>query len=256
MEESTQKSQEQLAGSLKRLNRQQPLYSQVVRQIRQLIKSGELAPGDQLLPERELAEKLGVSRTSVRQALGVLEGMGVIEITPRDGAYVRHRSLEGAIEPLTQLLFQEREQVVYLFEVRQIIETQAARLAAQRRTEADVDYLRTLNRQYETDLQHEDLAYETNMSFHRGIVETAKNPLLTEIMGTILTATVEVYAVARQASLSSTANLSKFVIEHEHIINAIAQQNPDLAANLLAKHIDDARKRVEVVIERELKKGV
>ena len=71
--------------SFKRSTSRKLLYVQVVEQIRHLIKQGELAPGDQLLPERELAEMLKVSRTSVRQALAVLEGMGIIEITPRDG---------------------------------------------------------------------------------------------------------------------------------------------------------------------------
>jgi GntR family transcriptional repressor for pyruvate dehydrogenase complex len=246
----------QMIGSLKRESRQQPLYSQVVEEIRQLIKKGELRPGDQLLPERELAEKLGVSRTSVRQALAVLEGMGVIEITPRDGAYVQQRSLEGAVESLTQVLFQEREQVKHLFEVRQIIETQAARLAAERRTEADLQRLRLLNQQFAKGLQHGDLAFEANMAFHLGIVETAKNPVLTEIMGTILTATVEVYAMARRQSLSNSSNLSKFVNEHDQIISAIAQQVPDLAASLLAKHIDDSRKRVEMIVEKDFKKGI
>lgn len=243
-------------GSFKRKTSRKPVYVQVVEQIRESIKQGELAPGDQLLPERELADHLGVSRTSVRQALAVLEGMGVIEITPRDGAYVRQHSLEGAVESLTQVLFQERSQVDHLFEVRRIIETQAACLAAQRRTEADLKRLRELNRQYAAGLNDRDLAYQSNMDFHLAIVETSKNPLLVEIMGTILTATVEVYANARQESLSSISNLAKFVDEHEQIINAIAQQNEQLAADLLARHIDDARHRVEMVIERDLRKGV
>lgn len=243
-------------GSFKRKTSRKPVYVQVVEQIRESIKQGELAPGDQLLPERELADHLGVSRTSVRQALAVLEGMGVIEITPRDGAYVRQHSLEGAVESLTQVLFQERSQVDHLFEVRRIIETQAACLAAQRRTEANLKRLRELNRQYAAGLNDRDLAYQSNMDFHLAIVETSKNPLLVEIMGTILTATVEVYANARQESLSGISNLAKFVDEHEQIISAIAQQNEQLAADLLARHIDDARHRVEMVIERDLRKGV
>lgn len=246
----------QVTHNLKREHRQQPLYNQVVEQIRQLIREGVLAPGDQLLPERELAERLGVSRTSVRQGLAILEGMGVVEINPRDGAYVRQPSLEGTVESLTQVLYQEREQVSHLFEVRQIIETQAARLAAERRTEADLQRLRRLNQRFAAGLQQGDLAFEANRAFHLGIVETAKNPLLSEIMGAILTATVEVYATARRQSLANTPNLAKFINEHAQIIEAIDQQNPDLAAGLLAKHIDDACKRVETVVERDSKKGV
>ena len=243
-------------NSFKRSKPQKPIYVRVVEEIRQRIKDGELSPGDQLLPERELAESLKVSRTSIRQAFAVLEGMGVIEITPRDGAYIRQRSLDEAVESLTQVLFQEREQVEHLFEVRRIIETQAAYLAAERRTEADLERLRELNQTYKDRLADDDLAFDANMSFHLGIVAAAKNPILGEIFGRILTATVEVYVMARQRSLSTTPNLAQFVTEHDEIINAIAQQNAQLAADISARHIDAARKRVEAVIEDELKEGV
>lgn len=105
-----------------------------------------------------------------------------------------------------------------------------------------------MNQQFAADLGHDDWAFDANMRFHLGIVETAKNPLLSEIMGAILTATVEVYALARQQSLSSAANLALFVSEHEQIIEAIAQQQFELAAKLLTNHINDARKRVERAI--------
>lgn len=237
-------------GTLKRSQRQKPVYMQVVEQIQQMIKAGELAPGDQLLPERELAEKVGVSRTSVRQSLAILDGMGIIEITPRDGAYVRRLPWQGALEPLIQVLYQERDQVNHLFEVRQIIETQAAHLAALRREEADLKRLELLNQQFKAELYDGDMAFEANTRFHLCIVETAKNPILTQIMSTVLMATIEVYMSARHQSLSHVRNLFRFVDEHQQIIEAIAQQNPDLAASLLAKHIGDARQRVELVMDR------
>ena len=243
-------------NNLKRTGSQKPVYTQVVEHIQQLIRRGDLTPGDQLLPERELAEKLGVSRTSVRQALATLEGKGVIEIAPRDGAWVKKQSLEDALASLIEVLFQEREQVTHLFEVRQIIETQATSLAAKRRTGADIQRLRALNRQFELGLTQGDIAFQANTDFHIGIVETAKNPLLNQIMCTLLTATIEVYEKARKQSLSSSGNLFRFVAEHEAIINAIDQQDPDLAASLLAKHINDARQRVEtIIIENQPTKG-
>jgi GntR family transcriptional repressor for pyruvate dehydrogenase complex len=205
-----------------------------------------LLPGDQLLSERELAEKFQVSRTSMRKALAVLAGMGVIEVSPRDGAYVRRRSLAGVVEPLAQVLYRERGCVSYLFEVRQIIETQAVRLAALRREEADLERLRELNRQFEADLRRGFLAGQSNTRFHLAIVETAKNPPLAEIFNPVLLATMEVYALSRQRSLYNTHNLLQFAEEHNRIIEAIAQQDPDLAAHWMAKHIDDARQRVEV----------
>ncbi len=236
------------AVSLKRSHRQKPIYTQVVELIQGSIWNGELVPGDQLLPERELAEKFGVSRPSVRQALAVLENMGIIKISPRDGAYVRRQSLENAIEPLAHVLFQEREQVAHLFEVRQIIETQAVRLAALRRDEADLRNLRTLNRQFEADLQQGDVAFEANKGFHIAIVETAKNPLLNEIMATILAASMEVYTSIRRQSLSNSRNLLRFVAEHDQIVDAIEQHNAQLAVTLLNRHIEDARHRVEEIM--------
>ncbi|MEM7346481.1 MAG: FadR/GntR family transcriptional regulator [Chloroflexota bacterium] len=236
-------------ATLKRQTRQKSLHIKMVDQIRDLIKRGELIPGDQLLPERDLAETFGVSRPSVRQALAVLESMGVIEITPRDGAYVRRPNIRDAMEPLTHVLFLERDQVDHLFEIRQIIETQAACLAARRCDEADIKRLRHLNQEFQTGLHQDDLAFQTNRDFHNAIIETAKNPLLTEMMTSILAATMEVYIAARQQSLPKSGNMQRFVDEHEQIIQAIEQHDEDTVAELLSKHIDGARYRVEEVLQ-------
>jgi GntR family transcriptional repressor for pyruvate dehydrogenase complex len=238
----------QITDSLKRSTRQKPVYAQVVAQIQYLIENGELNPGDQLLPERELAAKLGVSRPSVRQALAVLDGQGVIEVTPRDGAYVRRPSLEGSVTSvIRQVLFQERQKVVDQFEVRRIFETQAVRLAALRHDAADLQRLRELNQQFETQLRVGDIGFQANTDFHLAICKATKNLILTEIMTTVLKATMEVYASARQQSLSHVADWLQFVREHEEIIEAIAQQDPDQAAEVMARHIDSAQKRVEMV---------
>lgn len=237
------------ATKLKRPRRKKAIYLQVVEQIQHSIREGKLIPGDQLLPERELADQFGVSRPSIRQALAVLDNVGIIEITPRDGAYVRRQRLEDAIEPLTNVLYQEREQVAHLFEMRQIIETQAVCRAARRRTEADLVRLRELNHRFKEDLHNPDLAFHANTRFHIGIVETAKNPLLTEVMTTLLTATLEVYATARETSMSHIENRLRFVIEHEAIIAAVEQQDEERASDLVAQHVDDSRQRIEIVIK-------
>ena len=237
------------AGSLKRADRPKSIYLNIVEQIQQSIRDGDLVPGDQLLPERELAEQFGVSRASIRQALAVLENNGAIEITPRDGAYIRRQRAGDAIEPLAHILYQERDQVAHLFELRRIIETQAACLAARRRTTADIERLRQLNQQFETDLHNRDSAFQANTQFHIAIVETAQNPLLTEVMTTILTATITVYATPRQESLANTNNRLRFVAEHEDIIRAIERQDETLACDLVAQHIDAAQQRIAAIMQ-------
>ena len=89
--------------NLKRTKRHR-LYKDIISQIRQLIQDGTLKPGDQLLPERKLAEKLGVSRTAIREALTALDSMGFIEITPGGGSYVKEIDIENVIEPLALII--------------------------------------------------------------------------------------------------------------------------------------------------------
>mgnify|MGYP005846913127 CR=1 FL=1 len=233
--------------SLKRAARPVSTPTRAVEHIHELIRKGELAPGDQLLPERQLAEKLGISRSSVREALAILAGMGIIEISARDGAYVKRRSPERALEPLAQILYRERESVMHMFEVRRIIETQAVRLAALRRSEPDIERLRELNERVEAEVKGGLPADESDTLFHIGILETAKNPLLSTVFAPLITPMMEVYAPARQKILETDGR--RFLREHELIIQAIAEGNPDRAESLMARHIEHARRRVEEIGE-------
>lgn len=234
-----------LSLDLKRQAGQEPVYARVVKHIQEMVRQGELAPGDQLLPERELAEKLHVSRSSAREALAVLTGMGIIEVSARDGAYIRRRSFEEAIEPLASVIFQEQESVLHLFEVRQIIETQAARLAAERHSEADLKDLQTLNQQVEQDICENRPADESDTHFHLGIVKAAKNPLLTKVMGSLITALMDVYAPTRRQILADPLEAPLFVSEHQQILDAIAARNPDQASEAIIRHLAHARQQLE-----------
>ena len=110
-----------------------PVYLVIVDQIRNMIKQDELLPGDQLLSERELCQQFNVSRTSVRKALAVLSGMGLIDVTPRGGAFVIEAGSRQAIASRGQRVSRNRHQAAKIYEVRRLIEVQAARLAALRR---------------------------------------------------------------------------------------------------------------------------
>src|SRR5262249_34947563 len=80
------------------------VYQEIVRQVQAMIAEGRLKSGDQLPPERDLAEKFVVSRTSVREALRALESLGLVEIRPGEGTFVREVSVESLIEPLPLLM--------------------------------------------------------------------------------------------------------------------------------------------------------
>ena len=87
------------------------IYQEIVRQVKTMIAEGRLKSGDRLPPERELAEKFVVSRTSVREALRALESLGLLEIRPGEGTFVREVSVETLIEPLALVMASQREAI-------------------------------------------------------------------------------------------------------------------------------------------------
>ena len=114
------------------------IYEEIVRQVKQLIAEGQLKSGDRLPPERDLAEKFMVSRTSVREALRALQSRGLIEIRAGEGAFVRDVSVETLIEPLALVILPHREAVGELFEARRLLEPAIAALAARRATREEI----------------------------------------------------------------------------------------------------------------------
>ncbi|MET0851079.1 MAG: GntR family transcriptional regulator, partial [Candidatus Rokuibacteriota bacterium] len=96
------------------------IYEEIVRQIRLLIADGHLKSGDRLPPERDLAERFRVSRTSVREAMRALESRGLIGIRPGEGAFVREVSVETLVEPLALVILAQRETIADLYEARRL----------------------------------------------------------------------------------------------------------------------------------------
>ena len=114
------------------------IYEEIVRQVKAMIAEGRLKGGDRLPPERDLAEKFVVSRTSVREALRALESLGLVEIRPGEGTFVREVSVEALIEPLALLMVSQREAIGELFEARRLLEPALAALAASRATPEEI----------------------------------------------------------------------------------------------------------------------
>lgn len=237
-----------------------PVYETIVTQIRQSISDGSLQPGDQLLSERELSEQFGVSRTSVRKALAILAGMGLIEVTPRDGAYVRQMDSEQAIDLLSQIMAHNSQEANHLYEVRRIIEVQAARLAAMRREESDIERLRQLVHASKQSLHDsEPDMRQADMNLHIGIAQATKNPFFGEMMKVLISALMNVFDVVWTKVWHDGTEerlFATFVEQHELILQAIIDQDPDTAALYMTQHIEESRKRVEQVRHRSTAEGM
>lgn len=224
------------------------VYEQIVEQIGGLIRSGALAPGDQLLPERQLADKLGVSRAAVREALKVLVSRGLIAITPGGGAHVTEMSLDTLIHPLAMAVLGERQNVHDLVEARRILEAGSARLAARRAEPADLYELRQATAEMNEAMLAGESSEEADYSFHLAIARASHNAVLLSIMNMIAGLMKEVYSPSRSRLLENREQLEAYCRQNSAILEAIEGRDQNRAAELMVEHlrmVEEELQRVE-----------
>ena len=177
--------------------RKTKIYHEIVEQIKELITEGRIKPGDRLPPERELAELFKASRNSVRDAIRVLEQMGLIESRQGDGTYVRTLSADELTKPLALCLLQSRTQMRELWEVRRILEPALAESAAARITDEELGELEVILDVQQRKVEAGFIALEEDAAFHYGIAEAARNGVMLRVMDTL----VDLLRQSRERSL-------------------------------------------------------
>ncbi|MBI5581929.1 MAG: FadR family transcriptional regulator [Deltaproteobacteria bacterium] len=154
----------------------------VFEQIRDLIYVGQVKPGDQLPPERELAETMGVSRPTIREAVGKLVNLGLLEPHQGQGTFVRSFSKDQNFNPLKALVQDEEGSAQHLLEVRLGLECNAAVLAARRATEEDIALLEESLASIRKLTDAGQTAYQEDVYFHMRIAYASKNPVQINLM--------------------------------------------------------------------------
>lgn len=216
------------------------LYEEIVEQIRQLISGGELKPGDKLLAERELAERLQVSRVSVREAIRTLEMLGFVEIRHGDGTFVRDMNTDDIIRPLAMFLAVERSSLLDMFEVRRIFETTAAGLAAERASSEEVKQIGGLLKKMRDviNLQDSEKGEEFDTAFHYAVAEATHNSLLTKLFRTVSEDFAKSISTARrQLFHDSPANAQKIIDQHTQVYEAIKAGKSKIASEAMLEHL-------------------
>ena len=220
--------------------RKTKVYHEIVDQIRGLIAAGRIKPGDRLPPERELAELFKASRNSVRDAIRVLEQMGLIESRQGDGTYVRSVSAEELAEPLALMLLQSRTQMRELWEVRRVLEPALAEFAAARITDEELDELDAILEQQRRKVEAGFIALEEDVAFHNGIAEAARNTVMLRALDTL----VDLLRQSRERSLQQHDRPAYSLAGHRRIVAALRRHDPEGARSEMLRHLRDIEERV------------
>ena len=216
--------------------KQEPPVDKIIKQIRSLITSGQLKPGDRLPSERKLAEKLGVGRTAVRDAIRKLEFYGILKTLPQSGTVVAGIGLTALEGLITDVLKLEKSDFTSLVETRVILETNAARLAAKRRTEEDIEEIRKAIKAYESKIKNKEDAVEEDLMFHLKIAEASKNAVLKSLMLIITPDIVKNFITFKVCDGQTELKALK---EHQKILDAIIQQDEKKASSIMREHLKD-----------------
>jgi GntR family transcriptional regulator, transcriptional repressor for pyruvate dehydrogenase complex len=198
-----------------------------------MIRDGQCRPGERLPNERDLAHHLGVSRPSLREAIGALAAMNILEVRHGDGTYVTSLEPELLAEPLQLILAIDDSAIFSLFEMRRLIEPAAAGLAAERATAQERDLLR---RELERGMACQSqpaVLIEHDTALHRLVHRAAHNALLVSVSASLS-------GLARRARLRTVQlpeNARLTMEEHRAFVEAICEGQPTAATAAMLKHL-------------------
>jgi len=191
-----------------------------------------LRAGDQLPPERQLAEQFQVSRASVREALRTLELLGIVETRPGGGTFVRQTSPDDLARPLTSLMARGHS-LADIIEFRGLIEPAIAALAAERITQSQLTALSEIYREQEQKVEAGEPYAEEDTRFHDLIGEASRNELLTTMLGVVW----DVLRESREQWLQTNQRAHSSLDAHRRIIAALTAHEPEAARRAAADHI-------------------
>lgn len=210
------------------------LSEAAVEQIKKLISNKGMKLGDKLPSERELVSKLQISRTSVREALRMLEIMGLVEIKPGKGAYIKELTSDLSI-PLTSWISGHKESLRNFFEVRLALEPAAAGLAALRATSKDIRKLKENVTGFHEYLDREDLLgiIQSDIAFHRIIGAATRNKTMQLFTDTITSVLIDTW----KAALRIKDRPKQTGREHSKILKAIMGGEKLKAQKAMERHL-------------------
>jgi len=210
----------------------------IVENLISMIKEGSLAEGDKLPPERQLCEKIGVSRPILREALKALQVMNIIDIRQGAGAYVKSLEPGEVVEHLDIVFHLDSSLYRDLYEARGLLESDVAALAAERISGEELDALERNIRDAAADINNEEAFFSRDLELHEMILKAAGNRVFPVFMRSVTK-----LALVYRKKTNALPNIRHNTIrDHEAILAALKARDGEAARKAMAEHIANVAK--------------
>jgi GntR family transcriptional repressor for pyruvate dehydrogenase complex len=219
--------------------RKNRVHEEVAKQIELLILK-KLSPGDKLPAERELAEMLGVSRSSIRDAIRRLELVGLVEPRQGSGTVVLEMSTDTLVSPLANVIAHKRQLVGELLDFRRMLEPPLAARAAEHVSTQDITDMEEVLRRQDKKVRAGELAVEEDSEFHYRIAMASGNSVVLKVLDVVM----DLLRETRSRSLQSEGRPRKSLLGHRRVFAAIKRRDAVAAEAAMRQHVQDVEEMV------------
>jgi len=213
-------------------------YEDVLTQIKNLVVEGKLNPGDRLMSEREMAAALSVSRTTLREALRTLELLGLVEVRPGGGTFIKNHNVNQFIAPLALALSVEQNSITELWETRITLEVECAGLAALRADKENLQFIQDTLTEMKAQLGDVNQFVKLDMRFHNLIALASHNTVLARLHQTFAH---HIFGLTKQAGpvrfLHDAGGIQTHQ-EHVTLYESIAARDAKTARAAMRSHLE------------------
>lgn len=217
------------------------LPGKVIERIIELVKIGDIKPGDRLPSIRVISERMQIGQSSVREALKQLQIIGIVKTEQGKGTYIREKSgINSLSKPMGYLLSLQEPNILYFMEARKIVERGSVALAAKRATKDEIEKLDQIIYKLKKTIDDPESFARENVNFHLTIAEASKNPILPIFFNSVY----ELFLKEQQAVARVLDIESKSIDYHIKILNAIKERNVRKAVEEMTAHLNAVEREI------------
>ncbi|MCM3740990.1 FadR family transcriptional regulator [Oceanobacillus luteolus] len=225
------------------IKKRKRIYQTIIQQIQESIANQKILPGEKLPSERALAEMFGVSRTSVKEAVTVLESSGIITVRPGVGMFVNEAPRQELLQKFSEVVERRNSDFINLLELRQSIEGDAAYYAAKRMTQRQREKLTTIYNDLLEVERKGRIALDEDYAFHFCIVESSNNPIMVDVINLVADKIRKNVKESREHSTKDDVLNHRVMLEHKNIFTAIMEKKPEEARVAMWEHHQNIKER-------------